>query len=91
MSDTEIREGRSAQMLLGNPLFQEAFTELESSLIEKMAMVPMGDIETQHELVLTLQLLRKLKKHFTTIVETGKMAEIQKETMLAKVARTIRK
>lgn len=91
MSDAEIKDGRSAQLLLSNPLLTEAFTQIEGGLIEKMAQVPMGDIDTQHELVLTLQLLRRLKKHFSTIVETGKMAEIQKETMLAKVARTIRK
>ena len=91
MSDAEIRDGRAAQLLLSNPLLTEAFTQIEGGLIEKMAQVPMGDIDTQHELVLTLQLLRRLKKHFSTIVETGKMAEIQKETMLAKVARTIRK
>lgn len=91
MSDQEIRDGRSAQILLDNPLFKDAFTQIESGLIEKMAIVPMADIDTQHELVLSLQLIRKLKKQFVTVVETGKMAQIQKDTLMDKIARNIRK
>jgi hypothetical protein len=57
-----------------------------------MKSVPMSDIDTQHELILTLQLLGSLRSQFTTAIDTGKMAEISKAQSLAqKVSRFVRK
>lgn len=50
----------------------------------------MADIDTQHELVLSLQLLVNLKKQFETVVQTGKMAAIQKENLTDKLKRFAR-
>lgn len=80
--DQELRKGRDADRVLNDPLFQEAFHSLEASLIDKMRRVAMGDRDTQHELVLSLQLLGSLKRYFTELLETGKMAEIQKDSNL---------
>lgn len=88
--DSEIRAAKDARRILDDPVFQKAFRDIESTLIERMKAVPLGDIDTQHELVVTLQLLGNLKKQFTTAVDTGKMAEIQKESLLKKVSRVIR-
>ena len=91
-NEQEITEGRHAERILNDPMFQYAFEGIESSLIDKMRKVPMADKDTQHELVLSLQLLNALRQSFSAIIQTGKMAEIQKEQSLAqKVMRFGRK
>ncbi len=77
-TDQELKEARDADRILNDPLFVEAFRTLEERLFENMRRVPMADIETQHELVLTLQLMDKFRKQFSELVQTGKLAEIQK-------------
>ena len=89
--DEEIREARRAEALLSDPLFKQAMDGIESNIIDRMKKVPMGDIDTQHELVLTLQLLGTLRQSFNAMIQTGQMAEIQKEQSLAqKVKRLVR-
>ncbi len=82
MSESEIRKGRDAGRILNDPLFIEAFNGIESNLIDRMKRVPIGDRDTQHELILSLQLLANVRRHFAEMLETGKMAEIQKESTL---------
>lgn len=82
--DTEIRSAREARALLDNPVFAKAFTTIESTLIARMKAVPIADLTTQHELVLCLQLLGSVRRYFDEIIDTGKMAEIQKESALPK-------
>lgn len=89
--DQEIREARDADSVLNNPVFKGAVDGIERNLIERMKQVPMADIDTQHELILSLQLLGSLKRSLSDIIQTGKMAEIQKEQSLAqKVKRFVR-
>jgi len=89
--DQEIREARDADSVLNNPAFKKAMDELEQYTIESMKRVPMADMVTQHELILSLQLLSKLKRTLSDTIQTGKMAEIQKEQSLAqKVKRFVR-
>ncbi len=85
--DQEIREARNADKILNDPVFREAVDGIEKTIIDKMRQVPMADMTTQHELILTLQLLGKLKQHLHSMIETGKMAEIQKETIISKLRR----
>ena len=88
--DQEIRDGREAESILSHPLINKAFSAIESNLIDRMKQVAMADIDTQHELVLSLQLLVNLKKQFETVVQTGKMAAIQKDTLTDKLRRFAR-
>jgi hypothetical protein len=88
--DQEIHDGREAAQLLEHPLYKRAFDAIESSLIDKLRHVAMADIDTQHELVLSLQLLANVRRQIETVVQTGKMAQIQKETMLDKLKRKMR-
>lgn len=87
--EAEIQKANEAERLLNEPIMKAAFLGIESGLVENLKRVPMGDTATQHELVLTLQLLEKLKGHFLTIMQTGKMARIQKESMASKVVRKV--
>ena len=88
--DQEIRSGMNSRRLLDDPVFKEAFSVIESTLIERIRQVPMGDVKTQHELVLSVQLLGQLRNHFQTIIDTGKMAQIQKQTILDRAKRLMR-
>lgn len=89
-TDQEIHDGREAAQLLEHPLFKRSFDAIESSLIDKIRHVAMADLETQHELVLSLQLLGNVRKQIETVIQTGRMAQIQKETMLDKLTRRMR-
>lgn len=88
--DQEIRAGMNANRLMEDPVFKEAFSVIESTLIERIRQVPMGDTKTQHELVLSIQLLGQLKNYFRTVADTGKMAKIQKDTILDRAKRLMR-
>lgn len=85
--DEEIRAAKDAARIMNDPVFQKAFTSIESTLIQRMRSVAMADKDTQHELILTLQLLGNVKGHFETMIQTGKMAEVQKAQSLAQKVR----
>lgn len=57
--------------------YREVFEGVESLIVEKMKAVPVGDHATQHELVLTLQLLGKLRSHLKAWVQDGQLAEAE--------------
>ena len=88
--DQEIRRGEEAARLVEAPLLKEAFDKIEAGIIDAMKRVPMGDTKTQHELVLSLQLFGRIKGHMAEVMETGKLARIQKETMAQKAKRLFR-
>lgn len=85
--DQEIRGAKDAERILNDPAFSAAFQGIETAIIDKMRVVPLADVTTQHELVLTLQLLGNLRRHFQTMIDSGKMAEIQREQSLAQKVR----
>jgi hypothetical protein len=68
-----------AKRLLNEPLFVEAFEELEKNLKNTWEYSSVGDIEAREQVWLSLRLLEKVRLHLTSIIETGEMARIQKE------------
>lgn len=88
--DQEIRRGEEAARVMAEPMLAHAFASIENGLVDAMRRVPMGDTKTQHELVLSLQLLGKLKGYMQETMETGKLARIQKETLADKAKRVFR-
>lgn len=88
--DQEIRKGEEARRLLNEPMLKDGFDKVESGLIDAMKRCAMADTVTQHELVLSLQLLARVKGHLLEAMETGKLALIQKETMAQKAKRLFR-
>ncbi len=81
--EQEIRDGFEAQRLLENPMLKGAFEGIEKNILEGMRRSSMGDVATHHELVLMLQALTSLQKHFSSMIQTGRMAEIQKEQSMS--------
>lgn len=84
--DEEIRRGHEAERLMNEPMLKGAFETVEKSLIDAMRRVAMGDKDTQHELVLSLQLLHRVRGHMVEAMETGKLAR----TMAEKAKRLFR-
>lgn len=76
MSEKEqIRRGDDARRLMQEPLLSEAFTLIEQGLMSRMRTVDVGATETQRDLIVTLQLLGKVKQHLEQTMLTGKFAE----------------
>jgi hypothetical protein len=89
-SEQEIRRGHEAQRLLENPLMVEAFEAIEKALIANLMSVPLVDTQMEREIVRTLQVMGKLKGHIEQVIVTGRMAEVQKESMTKRVIRAVR-
>ena len=88
--DQEIRRGEEAARLMDSPLLKEAFEKVETGLIDLMKRVEIGNTKTQHELILSLQLLGRIKGHLVETMETGKLARIQKDTLADQAKRLFR-
>ena len=73
----EIKRGDEAQRILGNPVYQEAVQKVRDGLIQSMAASALGDATTHNRLVIGLQLLTQIEKQLQSVMETGKMAQIQ--------------
>lgn len=82
--DEEIRRANEAERLLNDPLMAEAFQITETAIVEALKRAPVADHTTQHELVLSLQVLARIKGHLTTAVQTGKLARLAKEESMSK-------
>lgn len=75
----ELTRGAWARQIIDNPIYQEAFDEVENGIIQKWKDCPIRDQQGAHELKLMLKLLGEVKQHIQTVFDTGKMAEIQTE------------
>ncbi len=66
-----------AQHVLENPLFKAAFDEMRAGIINQIHIVAVNDVETQHELVLMLQLLESIKGRIEQHIHTGSFEKQQ--------------
>jgi hypothetical protein len=53
-----------ARQILADPVFQEAVRDIRERIVSKLETVPVTDHATEHELVLTLQLLQRIPARF---------------------------
>lgn len=84
--DEEIRRGREAERILAEPLLKEAFEAIEGAILTGMRRVDVGARDAQRDLIVTLQLMDKLRGHLKTHMQTGKLAEMTKQESLARRA-----
>jgi len=93
--EEEIIRSNEAERLMNEPMVKEALEKIEAGLLDSMKRCPLGDIETQHRLVLTLQLLGNFKGHFQEAMTTGKLARqqitnLQSDPLTQKAGRKLR-
>ena len=74
MSD-DHREER-AKNLLSNPLFNEAFDVLKEDLLNRWNASGSREVEARESIWLAMRLLDRIHAHITSVVETGRMADI---------------
>lgn len=88
----EQRRGELAADVLDNPLYREAFDSVRAGIIHAWETAPIRDKEGQGELKLMLKLLTDVQRNIETVMQTGKMAQIQieREGWLSKTARRFR-
>jgi hypothetical protein len=89
--DEQIRRGHEAERLMNEPLLKEAFERVEAGVVDAMKRCKLGDHNTQHELVLMLQLTNKVKSIVQEHIQTGKLAKLEKETLAQKVKNRLRR
>jgi hypothetical protein len=75
----EIQRAEEAKRVLAEPLLQESFTAVESAIFTELRRVDVGARDRQRDLVVTLQLLGKLKQYLENTMLTGEMVRIQEE------------
>jgi len=88
--DEEIRRANDAERLMNEPLLKEAFDIVETTVIDAIKRSSIADAASHHEFALMLQVIGGVKRHFKEAMETGKLARIQKETMLERAKRKVR-
>lgn len=81
-----VARANKARELLEDDLMKSVFSGVRNALIERLEACPMGDMDTQHEIALTLQLLKQLQSQLRQFIQDGTLAtkEIEQETWLAR-------
>lgn len=64
-----------AKELLENPVFKEAYGAVRTELITALETLGFNDHEAQHETVLMLQLLKRIKTKLERFVDEGKVEQ----------------
>lgn len=80
-AEHDIARGERARLILAEPLFIEAFEALERELTDAWANSPARDVDGRETLWLSLKLTKQVRQHLISVMETGKLAEIQLERM----------
>lgn len=60
-----------AKQLLADDVLRRALSEMREGLVQKLEVCPIGDIDTQHEVALTLQLLRRFTMQLERYIQDG--------------------
>ena len=87
-AEERINQGHKAQEILDNEVFQAAFDGIEREVIEQWTNSPARDVEGREKCWQYLMLLRKVRTHLVTTLETGKLANLDlrhKQTLLQQV------
>jgi len=79
--EQDVLRGRQAQELLEHPLLIEAFEALESEVLSAWKASPARDVEGREKLWLMLSLCEKVKNQITSVVNTGKIAQKELESL----------
>lgn len=58
---TPIERGERAKHLLADRVMVEVFADLRAELVARLEALPIGDIDSQHEVALMLQLLKQVR------------------------------
>ena len=72
----EIDRAAKAEAFLRETLVVEAFEKLEADFIDAWKNTAVADTENRERIFHLLQALNALRGHFKTVVESGKIAQV---------------
>lgn len=75
--DERLYAGNRAKEVLENEAFTAAFEAIEQEVIEQWMQSPARDQDGREKLWSYLHLLKKVRTHLTSTLETGKLAQIE--------------
>jgi hypothetical protein len=73
--ETQVREGKRAQVLLNDPLLKQAFEDLLETYKQEIFNTSFTDDNKRRSLWMAYNMLDKIKGHLQTIMESGKLAQ----------------
>tara|TARA_R100000963_G_C4609103_1_gene80122 strand:- start:338 stop:574 length:237 start_codon:yes stop_codon:yes gene_type:complete len=71
LPEEEIKRSNDAKAIIENPLYQEAYTELRTGLINELLETPLRDTEAREKLYLMIKMLDSVQARIKSIMETG--------------------
>ena len=74
-TEKQIREGKRAQVLLNDPLLQQAFEDLLETYKQEIFFTNFADDEKRRSLWMAYNMVDKIRGHLQTIMESGKLAQ----------------
>jgi hypothetical protein len=90
--ENRINRGSRAKEVIENEIYQEAFEALEQEILTQWGESPARDQEGREKLYLMLGITRRVKGILQTVMETGKLAEVEllhRQTMLDRAKETL--
>ena len=73
--ETQIRQGKRAQVLLNDPLLKQAFEDLLETYKNEIFNTNFADDEKRRSLWMAYNMLDKIKGHLQTVMESGRLAQ----------------
>jgi hypothetical protein len=64
-------KAEQAKQVLTNPVFRHVFNDIRENLVVQLESIPLGDTETQHEITLMLQLLKRVQTTLERYQQSG--------------------
>jgi hypothetical protein len=78
---TPSERALSAERLLSEPLIKEAFRAVEQRLVDVLKGSPIGDVDTHHNIALSLQLLGQIERQFRNWVAEGQLEQSRSSSL----------
>lgn len=75
---TPSERALQAERLLADPLFKGAVAAVEQKLVDAIKQSPVGDVDTHHNLALSLQLLGQIDRQLRNWVADGQLEQARK-------------
>lgn len=72
-----ISKGNRAKVMLDDPIFKEAFAKLEADYIAAWKIMPARDTDARERIWLACQVLGKVHEHLITMMNDGKLAQAE--------------
>lgn len=88
---TPREKAERAKAVLDDPIFAHVFNDIREQIVAKLESIPVTDVDAQHDLTITLQLLKQLKTQLSRYTDEIVLdnAKSKHETWLKKARQTL--